>query len=370
MAWGRSGVAFGAAAPAVAAALILAAPAIAQSYRINNVDRAARIHLRESPRGKVLAYIPPDSRNLEGTGVCDARWCEVTFNGVKGWIFRKYIVADPKSAASSKPRAQEDLPVAALPKPTETAKEIPSDLQDEMLQLVRKDGRAIPVYAFPSDRLPAAGRIPPETAEVEDLGTCTRNFCYIRSGSLVGWIEEGAIAREEVATAPPQAIDTNVPTATQAGGLLEGLGSIEVKTYTLAGLSGDASLPLREAAEEGAAILGWVPGDAKGVEGLRKCVLKWCLVRYEALTGWVSRRHLADESAEAARRFQVSGVALWGALDVVEYPGPDAAIIGHIPSTASGIVPIGGCDKDWCHVRYLGVAGWVNPRFLAPQVRR
>ncbi len=384
----RSGGAWAAVALAVTAASLLPEPAQAQTYRINNVDHAARVHMRQSAsnQSKVIAYIPPDAE-LAGTGKCDAKWCEVTFKGKTGWVFRKYLT-ETKGVASRHP-GQGDRGAAALPKPAETPKTIPPDLQDTMLKLVFPGGQPVPVYAFPSDRLPEAGHIPPDTEMVEDLGTCTRKFCYIRSGSLVGWIHEEAIARDHGGEAPPQdagaadkdkdqtaaispALNNTVPTASQAAvqpGPIDIPGSIEIKTYSLAGLSGDSSLALRGEPDDGAAILGWIPGTASTVEGLRKCVQKWCLVRYEALTGWVQRRHLADENAAANRRYLVTGVALWGALDVVDYPGPDAAVIGHIPSYATGIVPIGNCDNSWCHIRYLGVAGWVAGRYLAQQGR-
>jgi len=369
-------VAFAAAASAVVAAIAIVPPvAHAQNYHINNVDGAARIHMRQLPsnRSKVVAYITPDGR-LEGTGKCDSKWCEVRFNGVRGWVFRKYLVAGPKTVAAKPSDDGEEKTVAALhPRRSDASKDIPPDLQDTMLRLVFTAGRPIPVYTFPSDRLPAAGRIDPGTEEVEDLGTCTRKFCYVRHGSLVGWIPDEAIVKEDTAPHPPQAFDNTVPTATQAAGpvaaaIIDALGSgTEVKSYTLAGLSGDASLPLRDGPEDSARITGWIPGDAKGVEGLRKCVNKYCMVRYESQTGWVARRHLADEGS--SQRYQVSGVALWGALDVVDYPSDQAAVIGHIPAYATGIVPIGGCDSTWCHVRYLGIAGWISAKFIAPQQR-
>jgi SH3-like domain-containing protein len=379
----QSSRAFVAAASVIAASSIFTPPmADAATFRINNVDKAARIHMRQTPsnRSKVIAYIPPDSR-LESTGKCDSKWCEVTFKGVKGWVFRKYLDGGPKVAAVKEAEgpqeAVQEAPqqdtVAALPQPSNEPKDIPPDLQDTMLRLVFSGGRPIPVYSFPSERLPVAGRIDPGVDEVEDLGTCTRKFCYIRYGALVGWILDDAIAKEDKAPGPPQAFDNTVPSAAQAAGpvaasIIDGLGGVEVKSYALAGLSGDASLPVREEPEDNAAIKGWIPGDSKGVEGMRKCVAKYCMIRYEALTGWVARRHLADEN-QGSQRFQVSGVALWGALDVVDYPSGEASIIGHIPAYATGIVPIGNCDRDWCHVRYLGIAGWVNARFIAPQRR-
>ncbi len=370
--WHR--VAFAAAASTfVAASMCVPATGQAETYLINNVDRSARIHMRASPsnRSKVVAYIPIDSR-LEGTGKCDSKWCQVTFKGAKGWVFRKYLREEPQDTAAEAVAKPEEPAVAALPRASDAPKEIPPDLQDTMLRLVFANNRPVPVYTFPSDRLPAAGRIDPGTEEVEDLGTCARKFCYIRHGALVGWIPDEAIVKEDKAPGPAQALDKTVTSAAQAAGqaasMLDGWAGTEVKTYTLAGLSGDGSLPMREEPTDSATIKGHIPGDAKGVEGLRKCIAKYCLVRYEALSGWVARRHLADE-AEGGKRFQVSGVALWGALDVMDYPGPDAAIIGHVPAYATGLVPIGGCDKDWCHIRYLGIAGWVAAKFIEPMRR-
>ena len=381
---GRSGITYAAAAVAVVVASLLPPIAYGETYRTNNVDHATRIHMRQSPsnQSKVIAYIPPRTE-LTGTGKCDARWCEVTFKGHTGWVFRKYLT-EAKGDAGEHP-AQADPSVIALPKPGETPKEIPPDLQDTMLKLIFANGQPIPVYALPSDRLPEAGRITPDTEQVEDLGTCSHKFCYIRSGSLVGWIHEEVIAKDHGGEAAPQetgtkdqtaaitpALDNTVPTATQATGQpgpLEPPGSIEVKTYTLAGLSDGDGLAVRDGPADNATILGWIPGNASSVEGLRKCVMKWCLVRYEALTGWVARRHLADENTAANKRYQVNGIALWGALDVVDYPGPDAEVVGRIPSYATGIVPIGSCDNNWCHIRYLGIAGWVAGKYLAQQGR-
>jgi SH3-like domain-containing protein len=380
---GRSGIAYAAAASAFAAASFVPWVGRAETYRINNVDHATRIHMRQSAsnQSKVIAYIPPQSE-LNGTGKCDARWCEVTFKGHTGWVFRKYLT---EVKGVEQRQAQADRPVAALPKPDETPKAVPPDLQDTILKLIFTNGQPIPVYAYPGDHLPESGRIAPDTEKVEDLGTCTRSFCYVRAGSLVGWIREEAIAKDHSSGATSQetapkdqtaaitpALNNTVPTATTATGQpgsLEPPGSVETKTYTLAGLSDDGGLAVRDGPADSAAILGWIPGNASSVEGLRKCVMKWCLVRYEGLTGWVARRHLADENTAANKRYQVNGVALWGALDVVDYPGPEAEVVGHIPSYATGIVPIGNCDNNWCHIRYLGIAGWVAGKYLAQQGR-
>ena len=126
---------------------------------------------------------------------------------------------------------------------------------------------------------------------------------------------------------------------------------------------------MREKPDGDSRILAWIPNGAKDVEGLRKCVEKWCLVRHANVSGWVVRRHLADVSVESTQMFQARGVELWGSLDVLDYPNANGNVVGKIPSYATGIVPIGGCDDDWCHVRYLGIAGWVSGQNLEPQAR-
>jgi SH3-like domain-containing protein len=372
----RSGIACVAAASVVVALTIVLPAASAETFRIVNVDRAVRIHMRQSAsnQSRVIAYIPPKGQ-LTGTGKCDSKWCEVVFKGRTGWVFRKYLLEVKTAEAPSAP---------APAKPAELRDTVPPELQDTMLTLIFTNGEPIAVYAYPSDRHPEAGRIMPDTPQVEDLGTCSRAFCYIRSGSLVGWIREDAIAKQRGGKTEPQAADAGVqtgalpgalnntvPTASQATGQpgpIEGPGSVEIRTYSLAGLSDDAALAVRDGPSDTAAIIGWIQGNAS-VEGLRRCVLKWCLVRHDGVSGWVARRHLADEGAAANRRFQVSGVSLWGALDVMDYPGPEAAVVGRIPSYATGIVPIGSCDNTWCHIRYLGIAGWVAGKFLAQQGR-
>ena len=66
-------------------------------------------------------------------------------------------------------------------------------------------------------------------------------------------------------------------------------------------------------------------------------------------------------------------------MKVFSFGGSDADIVGEIPYYAVGVVPIGDCNGEGCHVRYLGLVGFVDarrlrleasPRALAAQVRR
>lgn len=223
---------------------------------------------------------------------------------------------------------------------------------------------------------------------MDGLGACVQNWCYVRWGGLIGWLpqkalvldEESADAEETTASLgekPPQdareAVDKTVTTATRAdidpAPVTQPLTGADAKFYALAGVGGDSSLPMHEKADGGSRILGWIPNNAKTIKGLRNCDGKWCMVRWENQSGWVAWRHLADESMEGTQTFQVSGLPLWTPLDVLDQPSGDAAVVGTIPSYATGIVPIGGCDRTWCHIRYLGIAGWVSAAHLQPQKR-
>ena len=278
------------------------APATAQeTWRVTDIEPSARIHMRQQPnnRSQVIAYIPGDARRLSG-GLCTDGWCKVEYNGMKGWVFARYLAPD------SPPRAKKTT--AAIP----------------------SDGGA------------------------RDQGTTA------------------ALART-VTAEESKSLDKAVPVAAQVpvqtAAALSGLGDLGTKSYTLAGLGGQNALAMRENPDGASPILGWIPDGANNVEGLRKCVEKWCLVRHGNASGWVARRHLADVAVESTQIFQARGVELWGSLDVLDYPNAAGTVVGKIPSYATGIVPIGGCDDDWCHVRYLGVAGWVSGQFLEPQPR-
>jgi SH3-like domain-containing protein len=338
------------------------------------------MRVQANNRSKVVAYIPGDARGLIG-GRCDGNWCEVEYNGAKGWVFARYLAPDTPTHKEAAPVRKDAEPVALAPD------RIHSLATKKTLQLAKRDGSPIAIYAFPNERLPVAGRLPAETEAVQGLGSCIRDWCYVRSGELVGWLRADAFALDEeskdqgttaalavtVSQEESKALNKTMPTATQTAvqvaAAMPGGGDLENKTYTLAGLGGQSSLPMREQPDGTSRILAWIPNGAKDVEGLRKCVEKWCLVRHGTVSGWVARRHLADISVESSQTFQAKGVELWGALDVLDYPSANGNVVGKIPSYATGIVPIGGCDDEWCHVRYLGIAGWVSGQYLEPQGR-
>jgi len=373
--------------PLLVIAVHIASPspvAAKEIWRINEIPPTARIHLRQQPnnRSKVVTYIPGDTRGLVG-GRCSGDWCQVEYNGLKGWIFARYLAPDtspPPNAAARIPPAS-DAPAAPNTQLLATKK---------LLPLAKRGAASLAVYAFPNERLPIAGSLPADVTVVQGLGSCIKGFCYVRSGELVGWLKVESFAVEDEAKTEnttntaaivinpspedAKALNKTEPIATHvavqaATPALRPLGDLGNKSYTLAGLGSQSALAMREQPNETSRILGWIPNGAEHVEGLRKCVEKWCLVRHGDVSGWVARRHLADVSVESSQMFQAKGLELWGSLSVYDYPNAAANVVGKIPSYATGIVPIGGCDDEWCHVRYLGIAGWVSGQYLEPQAR-
>jgi SH3-like domain-containing protein len=73
---------------------------------------------------------------------------------------------------------------------------------------------------------------------------------------------------------------------------------------------------------------------------------------------------LAREGDAPSSKYGVDGDAN---VNVFSYGAPDAEIVGEIPFYAGGIVPVGDCNGEWCHVRYLGLVGFVDTRRLRPQ---
>lgn len=136
---------------------------------------------------------------------------------------------------------------------------------------------------------------------------------------------------------------------------------IQQKTYSLAGLERGASLSVHGSHDESSPVLGSIPASAKDVEATGLCVEEWCLVRRGSLRGWIERRHLVDEvRAAGSRSFRFTGPSPWSVLQVYDYPRDGAKVVGQIASPAKTIEPVGDCGKDWCHIRYFDLAGWVR----------
>jgi SH3-like domain-containing protein len=387
-----NGVLFGRVCVAVSLLLpacVVASDAVyaADSWRIVEIRPEGRVHLRQqaTSRSRILAYIPGTARGLKQLG-CSGKWCKTEFRGKTGWVFKRYLAPDSAGKNKSTRQAQPTRNLADLDE-----NDMAALSEAKTLHVFNPEGQAISVYAFPSETLPIAGRLHDGTDSVEGLGACVKGWCYIRSGPLIGWLpalilapaHEGGNGDNETTAsiaatlAPPdphkeQALNNTINTATQAAldteartaPLFSDTGN---KYYSLAGLAGRETLPIRAEPNERSSVVGQIEQEEKRIEGLKDCSGKWCLIRVHALRGWIERRHLADPEVAGSQVFKVTGLPLWSPLEVIDRPSRDADIVGEIPAYATGIVPIGGCDDNLCHVRYLGLAGWVEGKHLTPQ---
>jgi SH3-like domain-containing protein len=199
-------------------------------------------------------------------------------------------------------------------------------------------------------------------------GECARNWCHVSFKGLTGWVFQAylldaasplkseAETRDQAPAPPPKAGTVNqVKLASPKAPAPRGAPAVQ---YRIEGLSADASLPIREKPSDTATILDKLLPEATGIEDLKQCDRQWCLVRHGEVTGFVQQRFLARTIKDGNLRYHVG--ASEDAIQVFDFPGQEAKVVGIIPFFASGIVPIGDCDANWCHVRYLGLVGWVS----------
>jgi SH3-like domain-containing protein len=340
------------------------------NYRVGNTDAAA-VHMRQGPsnRTTVIAYIPPQTI-VARAGDCQPNWCRVAFKDKEGWVFRRYLID----------KNEQPSPLDAVGADSATAPQggVADEDDPAVLRAAPANGApAVTIREFPGDAMPVVGTIPANSSDIVDLKRCVQSWCLVRYGDVAGWVANYELVREDddqadaTATPAPAAEPPPAPKApdVERTAALQPLSRVDARSpgdltkYVLAGVPAGGSLVLRRDATDHAAVVGSVPSDAE-IFGLKQCVRQWCLVQYRDASGYILRRHLARADAPASIRYRVDGVSFDTEIEVHEFPGRDATVIGTLPSYATGIVPIGNCDREWCHVRYFGIVGWVGTRFL------
>ena len=89
--------------PKIAAArsrvALLSTPA-GPSFWVNGVARDDVLNMREGPssEAEVVGEIPSDGRGVRIIGDCRDMWCLVSFDGVKGWVNRSYLMYELPNA--------------------------------------------------------------------------------------------------------------------------------------------------------------------------------------------------------------------------------------------------------------------------------
>lgn len=360
--------------------ILAAGSGASANYRVGNTDAAA-VHMRQGPsnRTTVIAYIPPQTV-VTRAGDCQPNWCRVAFKDKEGWVFRRYLID-----TNEKPTLLD----AAVPNSAAAPENGAADDEDPaVLRAAPANGApAVTIREFPGDAMPVVGTIPANSSDIVDLKRCVQSWCLVQYGDVAGWVANDELVREDddqadtpatpevanpapaaptapdVAAPAPKAPDVERTAALQPLSRVDARSPGDLTKYVLAGVPASGSLVLRRDAAADAAVVGAVPSDAE-IFGLKQCIKQWCLVQYRDASGYILRRHLARADAPASIRYRVDGVSFDTEIEVYEFPGRDAAVIGTLPSYATGIVPIGNCDREWCHVRYFGIVGWVGTRFL------
>jgi SH3-like domain-containing protein len=318
------------------------------------------LRLREAPSfdAKVIAYIPNGTDQLLFDGECDERWCRLVFRGITGWASRKHLDVGPVDVGPV-----DFGPVQAAVTPGETgagALSLALAGVDFYRLSVPGGGEGIAMHRAPGPRSPVLATIPASVGRIENAGPCANEWCPVRFNGMEGWVPASVLARDGRDDEGAQRAAVPVPSGTPAKADVR-----VVKRYAIAGVLANSALPIRSGPDADAQMLGAIPANATDVEGLGDCRAAWCLVRHGGVEGWVARHHLADNTVGDAS-LRVVNLDLAEALPVMETPATEARPIGQIPAHANGVVRIGECGRDWCHVRYLGLTGWVNGRNVAP----
>ena len=132
------------------------------------------------------------------------------------------------------------------------------------------------------------------------------------------------------------------------------------------------SLNLRQLPSYSASIIGHIPQYA--VVDVFEYDGGWARIRYSGVTGWVLRSFLTDYNAQptynpypTANPGVLQGYAYvrtnGGSLNVREYAGTGARILGVVPRNAQ--VEVYSYGNSWCYIRYNGLVGYVMTSYLS-----
>jgi len=230
-----------------------------------------------------------------------------------------------------------------------------------------KAATAAHLRSAPSSQSPVIASVPKD-AMLTSFQPCARGWCAVDYKGFRGWIYDVSIVEQLPAkTIPPAPAPQPLAKAS-----LQRPSPAPVATakesprtsYRVVGLGFEESLPIREAPLDTARVIGALSPASNGITGLETCMRQWCLIDYNGVMGYVRSRFLGRSEQVPSPRYGVDGESN---VKVLSFGGSDADVVGEIPFYAVGIVPIGGCNGEWCHVRYLGLVGFVDTRRLRPE---
>jgi SH3-like domain-containing protein len=254
------------------------------------------------------------------------------------------------------------LVLAAVTASAATPKEQPSQTW--------KASRGAHLRSAPSSQSPVIASVPKD-AVLTSFQPCAKGWCAVEYKGIRGWIydvylvvEQSANTVWQVPPAPPPFAKAALQRPSAAPAHVAAAKESPRISYRVIGLGAEESLPIREAPLDTAPLIGALSPAANAIAGLETCKRRWCLIEHDGVRGYVRSRFLARAGDAPSPKYGVDGEAN---VKVFSYGAHDAEIVGEIPFYAGGIVPVGDCNGDWCHVRYLGLVGFVDTRRLRPQ---
>ncbi len=221
----------------------------------------------------------------------------------------------------------------------------------------------------PSGGSPTVAIIP-RNALVTSSVPCAGVWCAVEYGGKRGWVYrpyliEAAAAPARAPALPEQpAIEASLkpaPAPAEAPRIAAPAEEATGARYSLIGLSADGVLPMREGPLDTARVVGVLSSSASGIADMKTSVRQWRLVEHNGVKGYVQSRFLARLADAPGQRYGVAGPEN---LKVFNFGAADADAVGEIPFYAGGIAAIGECNAQWCHIRYLGLVGFVDTRGL------
>ena len=239
-----------------------------------------------------------------------------------------------------------------------------------------KSMMAAHLHAAPASQSPVVASVP-LNAVLTSSQPCAKGWCLVEYKGIRGWIYKNYVAETPVKAVPAAAVPAKpavkaplqqplpvsapqraaAPPAARAAEPQ----SVTSAGYRVIGLRPEESLPMREGPLDSDPLVGSLSSSASGITDLRTCVRQWCLIGHDGIKGYARSRFLARERQGPAQRYSIAGETN---VKVFSYRSADADVVGEIPFYASGIVAVGDCNGDWCHVRYLGLVGFVETRGL------
>jgi len=140
-----------------------------KKYALTRVEGITFLPVREDPAddARIVGSIPFFAEDVEALGICVNEWCLVhRGDNLHGWIRRHHL---------------SDTPPIAEP----------------LLQLASSlEQSAIPVFKKPDEEAEIASYLNLPATDIEPIGACDQNWCYIRYYSTAGWVQSKYLSRQ------------------------------------------------------------------------------------------------------------------------------------------------------------------------------